>query len=140
VARQVLQVLANQIEQTESAVRALERELLAWHKTNPVNQRLASIPGIGPIIATAIATTAIIPSKALWSSRYVPPPRFVCSMQRLHAPTALHNLNAPAGSYDFRRHFSYGSASTKLNVSITSPLSDASRPKRSLAGHVEPNC
>ena len=62
VARQVLQVLANQIEQTESAVRALERELLAWHKTNPVNQRLASIPGIGPIIATAIATTVAEPT------------------------------------------------------------------------------
>src|SRR5215475_7960685 len=57
VARQVLQVLANQIEQIEAAVAALERQLLAWHKTNPVSQRLASIPGIGPIIATAIATT-----------------------------------------------------------------------------------
>jgi len=57
VARQVLQVLANQIEQIEMAITALERQLLAWHKTNPVSQRLASIPGIGPIIATAIATT-----------------------------------------------------------------------------------
>src|SRR5262249_5254005 len=56
-ARQVLQVLANQIEQIEIAVAALERQLLAWHKSNPVSQRLASIPGIGPIIATAIATT-----------------------------------------------------------------------------------
>src|SRR6266511_2841153 len=53
VARQVLQVLADQIEQIETAVAALERQLLAWHKTNPVSQRLASIPGIGPIIATA---------------------------------------------------------------------------------------
>jgi transposase len=62
VARQVLQVLANQIEQTESAVRTLERQLLAWHKTNPVSQRLASIPGIGPIIATAIASTVADPN------------------------------------------------------------------------------
>src|SRR6266487_1419418 len=60
-ARQVLQVLANQIEQIETAVAALERQLLAWHKTNPVSQRLASIPGIGPIIATAIATTVADP-------------------------------------------------------------------------------
>jgi transposase len=36
VARQVLQVLANQIEQIETAVAALERQLLAWHKSNPV--------------------------------------------------------------------------------------------------------
>jgi transposase len=62
VARQVLQVLANQIEQIEAAVTALERQLLAWHKTNPVSQRLASIPGIGPIIATAIATTVADPN------------------------------------------------------------------------------
>src|SRR3989440_7318010 len=62
VARQVLQVLANQIEQIETAVAALERQLLAWHKTNPVSQRLASIPGIGPIIATAIATTVADPN------------------------------------------------------------------------------
>jgi len=61
MARQVLQVLANQIEQIETAVAALERQLLAWHKTNPVSQRLASIPGIGPIIATAIATTVADP-------------------------------------------------------------------------------
>jgi transposase len=61
VARQVLQVLANQIEQIETAVTGLERQLLAWHKTNPVSQRLASIPGIGPIIATAIATTVADP-------------------------------------------------------------------------------
>src|SRR5215467_4245453 len=52
MARQVLQVLANQIEQTEAAIAALEKQLLAWHKSNPVSQRLASIPGIGPIIAT----------------------------------------------------------------------------------------
>src|SRR5262249_50015865 len=52
----------NQIEQIEAAIAALERQLLAWHKTNPVSQRLASIPGIGPIIATAIATTVTDPN------------------------------------------------------------------------------
>jgi transposase len=62
VARQVLQVLANQIEQIEAAVAALEKQLMAWHKTNAVSQRLASIPGIGPIIATAIAATVVEPS------------------------------------------------------------------------------
>ena len=58
----MLQVLAAQIEQLEAAVAALERQLLAWHKTNPMSQRLASIPGIGPIIATAIATTVTDPN------------------------------------------------------------------------------
>src|SRR6185369_3552538 len=51
LARQVLVVLAAQIEQLEGAVAAVEKQLMAWHKSNPVSQRLATIPGIGPIIA-----------------------------------------------------------------------------------------
>src|SRR5659263_668568 len=43
-------------------VAALETQVLAWHKNNPVSQRLATIPGIGPIIATAIAATVADPS------------------------------------------------------------------------------
>jgi len=62
LARQVLQVLADQIEQIEAAITTLERQLLSWHKSNAVSQRLASIPGIGPIIATAIATTVADPN------------------------------------------------------------------------------
>jgi transposase len=49
-------------EQLEAAVAAIEKQLTAWHKSNPVSQRLATIPGIGPIIATAIAATATEPS------------------------------------------------------------------------------
>src|SRR5262249_31566357 len=62
LARQVLQVLAAQIEQLAAAVAAIEKQLMAWHKSNPVSQRLASVPGIGPIIATAIAATVVEPS------------------------------------------------------------------------------
>src|SRR5262249_8365405 len=39
-----------------------EKQLMAWHKSNPVSQRLASVPGIGPIIATALAATVVEPS------------------------------------------------------------------------------
>jgi transposase len=62
MARVVLAVLATQIEQLEAAVSALEKQLMAFHKNNPVSQRLATIPGIGPIIATAIATTVADPA------------------------------------------------------------------------------
>src|SRR5260370_26080137 len=58
--RNVGQLIA--IEQIEAAITALEKQLLAWHKSNAVSQRLASIPGIGPIIATAIATTVADPN------------------------------------------------------------------------------
>ena len=44
LARQVLQVLAAQIEQLEAAVAAIEKQLMAWHKSSPISQRLASVP------------------------------------------------------------------------------------------------
>src|SRR5262249_36698433 len=50
LARQVLQVLAVQIEQLEAAVAAIEKQLMAWHKSNPVSQRLASVPGIAATV------------------------------------------------------------------------------------------
>jgi transposase len=43
-------------------IASLETQILAWHKNNPVSQRLATIPGIGPIIATAIVATVADPS------------------------------------------------------------------------------
>ena len=35
----------------------VEARIAAWHKASPVSLRLATIPGIGPLIATAIAAT-----------------------------------------------------------------------------------
>ena len=61
LARQVLEVLATQLEQLAAAVAAVEKQLAVWHRSNPVSQRLASIPGIGPIIATALAATVVEP-------------------------------------------------------------------------------
>jgi transposase len=61
LARQVLQVLVAQLEQLMAAVAAIEQQLTVWHRSNPVSQRLASIPGIGPIIATALAATVVEP-------------------------------------------------------------------------------
>jgi transposase len=61
LARQVLEVLATQVEQLEAAVAALEKQLMAWHKSSPVSRRLATIPGIGPVIATALAATVVEP-------------------------------------------------------------------------------
>lgn len=62
VARQVLTLIADQIDEVGVHILTLEAQILAWHKSNPVSQRLATIPGIGPIIATAIAATVPDPS------------------------------------------------------------------------------
>jgi transposase len=61
LSRRVLQVLASQLEQLAVGFAAVEKQLAAWHRSNAVSQRLASIPGIGPIIATALAATVVEP-------------------------------------------------------------------------------
>jgi transposase len=62
MARRVLKVIASQINELQTKIAAIEAQILAWHGSNAVSQRLATIPGIGPIIATAIAATVPDPS------------------------------------------------------------------------------
>src|ERR1700691_1899843 len=62
VARQALKMITGQINELQMRIASLETQILAWHKNNPVSQRLATIPGIGPIIATAIVATVADPS------------------------------------------------------------------------------
>jgi transposase len=57
LARQMLAVLADQLRDVSARVAAVERELLAWHQANEVSRRLATIPGVGPITASAIVAT-----------------------------------------------------------------------------------
>ena len=57
MARQALKMITGQINELQARISTLETQVLTWHKNNPVSQRLATIPGIGPIIATAIAAT-----------------------------------------------------------------------------------
>lgn len=54
LARQVLLLIARMIEELNRQIRAIEVELLAWHRANPTCQRLETIPGIGFITATAL--------------------------------------------------------------------------------------
>jgi len=67
-ARQVLRLLAAQLDETESKIEELDARIAAWHKANPVSQRLATIPGIGPLVATAIAAT-VADARAFQSGR-----------------------------------------------------------------------
>jgi len=57
MARQVLRLIGEQIGELDTRIAAIEAQIMAWHKSNPMSQCLATIPGIGPIIATAIAAT-----------------------------------------------------------------------------------
>ena len=62
VARQVLRLLAAQLDEAEQRIEDLDARIAAWHKASPASQRLATIPGIGPLVATAITATIADPS------------------------------------------------------------------------------
>jgi transposase len=62
LARSALAPLAAQFLDLAPRIKALEAELLAWHRTNEESRRLETIPGVGFITATAIAATVTDPS------------------------------------------------------------------------------
>jgi transposase len=57
VGRDVLKLLVEQLDQLDQRVTAVEARIRSWHRANEVSRRLAQIPGIGPLIATAIVGT-----------------------------------------------------------------------------------
>lgn len=63
-----LQALAHQLAGLDDEVAELERRILAWHRASETSRRLATIPGIGPITATAIAATVPDPGQFLAGS------------------------------------------------------------------------
>jgi transposase len=54
-AREMLALLGREIDHLDARLKEIEVKLTAAHKANPVSQRLATIPGIGPIIAMTLA-------------------------------------------------------------------------------------
>lgn len=55
--RRALTPLVVQLRSATQQIEMLDAEILAWHKQSEVSRRLATIPGVGPLIATAIAAT-----------------------------------------------------------------------------------
>lgn len=66
IARRAILALAAQLASLVQQINALERELLIWHRTSASSQRLATIPGIGIITATALA--ASVPDPGVFKS------------------------------------------------------------------------
>jgi transposase len=62
-ARTTLEALVRQIMALSEEITALDRKLLAWHAENEASRRLAAIPGVGIVTATAIAATVTDPEQ-----------------------------------------------------------------------------
>ncbi len=65
-ARSALLMMADQLSAVAAQINTLERRLLAWHRQDQASQRLATIPGVGIITATALA--ASVPDPSLFRS------------------------------------------------------------------------
>jgi transposase len=63
LARAALAVLVRRLVELEEELQTLDQTLLAWHKENEASRRLAAVPGIGIVTATAIAATIDDPER-----------------------------------------------------------------------------
>ena len=66
LARSALLMMAEQLDALAAQINAFDHRLLAWHRQDRTSQRLATIPGIGIITATALS--ASIPDASLFRS------------------------------------------------------------------------
>jgi transposase len=52
--RAILDVMARQYSAIGGEIRSIDKSILAWHRSCEASRRLEEIPGIGPIVATAL--------------------------------------------------------------------------------------
>ena len=57
-ARPILVIIADSLRVLQSQIALLDREIAARAKADPVTQRLMTVPGVGPVIATALVALA----------------------------------------------------------------------------------
>ena len=65
-ARDCLMALAMQLELLKRQILEADRRVLVWHRQNELSKRLEAIPGVGPLIASALV--ASIPDPTLFRS------------------------------------------------------------------------
>jgi transposase len=69
LAREMLGLLASQLEAVNGKLKAIEARLMAWHRHDQTSQCLATIPGVGPIGGVSFALK-VPDAKAFRSGRH----------------------------------------------------------------------
>ena len=110
LAREALRVLIAELHALEQRIEAIEGMILREHKANPVSRRLATISGIGPITAPAIAAT-ITDSSAFKSGRELA--AWIGLVPRQHSSGGKHKLGrvSKQGDRYLRRLLTVGATS-----------------------------
>jgi transposase len=68
VARACIAALGAQLRRLKEQILEFDRMILAWHRSNETSRRLDAIPGVGPMLATALVAGVADP-KAFRSGR-----------------------------------------------------------------------
>lgn len=84
LAAKVIGALAEQAIEAQDRIRQLERDLLAWFRSNGLARRIATVPGVGLLGASALAATVTDPTQ-------------FCSGLRFAAWLGLTPLNNSSG-------------------------------------------
>jgi transposase len=63
LAREMIDMLAGQLEALDTRLKAIEGRLMAWHRQDQTSQCLATIPGIGPIGGVSFALKSLPPRR-----------------------------------------------------------------------------
>ena len=63
ILRSVLLGLASVLARLERQIVLVDKQLMRWHRDNARSRRLATIPGLGPIISTAMAARVLQPQR-----------------------------------------------------------------------------
>lgn len=61
VARMCLAALGAQLHRIKEQILVFDRMITAWHRSNEVSRRLDAIPGVGPMLATALVASVADP-------------------------------------------------------------------------------
>jgi transposase len=69
IVRGCLAALGNQLLRLKEQILGFDRMILAWHRSNTTSKRLICIPGVGPLLATALVANIADP-KAFRSGRH----------------------------------------------------------------------
>jgi len=61
IARTCLTALGAQLRRLKEQILEFDRQIMAWHRSNETSRRLDAIPGVGPILATALVACVADP-------------------------------------------------------------------------------
>jgi transposase len=61
VARVCLAALGAQLRSLKAQILGFDRQIMAWHRSNETSRRLDAIPGVGPMLATALVASVADP-------------------------------------------------------------------------------